>query len=62
MILFQVLLNVIIMLAECKNLLRLVSRLFKSHAEEGTTKIAWKGPDEGEEEPKPNSLMETIAS
>ena len=43
-------LKVIIMLSSCKNLLRPVSKLFKSHAEEGTKKITWKGPDEEEEE------------
>jgi Leucine-rich repeat (LRR) protein len=56
-------LKVIIMLAECKNLLRLVSKLFKSHAEEGTTKISWKGPDEAkEEEPRPNTLLSILVS
>ena len=38
-------LKLIITLSSCKNLLRLVSKLFKSHAEEGTKKITWKGPD-----------------
>jgi hypothetical protein len=32
-------LKVIIMLAKCKNHLRLANKLLKSHAEEGTTKI-----------------------
>ena len=53
-------LKVIIMLAECKNLLRLVSKLFKSLAEEGTMTIKWKGPEDNEEDQrlaKPNSLM-----
>jgi Leucine-rich repeat (LRR) protein len=52
-------LKVIITLAKHKNLIRLVSKLFKSHAEEGTTKIKWIGPDNEEDKKlaKPNSLM-----
>jgi hypothetical protein len=32
-------LKVIIMVSDCKNHIRLVSKLFKSHAEEGTTRV-----------------------
>ena len=61
-------LKLIIMLSSCKNHLRLVSNLFKSHAEEGTTKITWEGnvdnerEEEEEEEAKPSSLMPILTS
>ena len=59
-------LKLIITLSSCKNRLRQVSKLFKSHAEEGTKKITWKRPDEEgeeeEEEDKPSSLMLILAS
>jgi hypothetical protein len=57
-------LKVIITLAKHKNLIRLVSKLFKSHAEEGMTKIKWIGPDneEDKELAKPNSLAGILVS
>jgi hypothetical protein len=66
----------IITVSHCKNHLRLVSKLFKSHAEEGTTTIKWQGRgvtaivnvqdpevDQIETEPlsSPNSLWSIIS-